>query len=263
VGVRLEATTLPCNTGVCIVISGRRDRGFITNYGAAALFAAEHVRLAELAQCSHLHVGGLFSTTALQRQLGCLLRELRELRPSITVSLDTNFDATGDWGWEGDEAAPQKTNWLVSEILPEIDVFLPNEIEAMGISRAASVEESLTWLAPRLRKGGLVVVTTGEDGAVARRGEDEEWSTPAFEPPRGVKDTTGAGDCFNAGFLSFFLDHPDDVQGSLEFGCGAGAIAVGRVGACDHPVERGAVAALASTAAAAAAAEAEVQTLIK
>ena len=81
------------------------------------------------------------------------------------------------------------------DAIRRVDIFSPNESEALYLTGAPSVEaalEQLAGLAP------LVVIKRGAAGAVARRGA-EVLSAPAL--PVTVCDTTGAGDCFNAGFL--------------------------------------------------------------
>jgi len=61
-----------------------------------------------------------------------------------------------------------------------VDLFFPNEIEAMSISGRSSVQDALE----ELTKGhdALVVITTGRHGAIAKRGK-QVWSHPAFDLP--------------------------------------------------------------------------------
>ena len=83
----------------------------------------------------------------------------------------------------------------VAEALRRVDVFAPNESEALHLTGAATVEaalEQLAGLAP------LVIVKRGSEGAMARQGH-EVLQSPGLQV--NVCDTTGAGDCFNAGFL--------------------------------------------------------------
>lgn len=90
----------------------------------------------------------------------------------------------------------------MEEILPQIDVFLPNETEAMGLSRTTTVQEAIVFISGRMRQGGLVVVTTGKSGAIARRGAEEFVGT---SPTVEVVDTTGAGDAFNVSNAPFAI----------------------------------------------------------
>ncbi len=83
----------------------------------------------------------------------------------------------------------------VAEALRAVDVFAPNEREALTLTGAASWEAALERLA---ELAPLVVLKRGGAGAVAQ-GRGVHAAAPAL--PVSVLDTTGAGDCFNAGFL--------------------------------------------------------------
>jgi sugar/nucleoside kinase (ribokinase family) len=105
----------------------------------------------------------------------------------MTVSLDAS---DGPW-W--DPAAPLET------VLEHADVVFANEAEAVAMTGAPDVETALALLAEH---AACVVIKRGADGAIGRSG-DEIASSPA-ELVHTV-DTTGAGDCFNAGFLYGWL----------------------------------------------------------
>jgi sugar/nucleoside kinase (ribokinase family) len=81
------------------------------------------------------------------------------------------------------------------EALRKVDIFMPNETEARLITGESSVERALARLAEIVP---LVVVKRGKQGAIAQRGA-EVVQVPALQVE--VVDTTGAGDCFNAGFM--------------------------------------------------------------
>jgi sugar/nucleoside kinase (ribokinase family) len=78
-----------------------------------------------------------------------------------------------------------------------IDILFANETEILQLAGAADFDSAVDAVAPRVR---TLVVTRGEQGAVARRG-GEFVSVPA-EPIQALVDTTGAGDLFAAGFLA-------------------------------------------------------------
>ena len=82
---------------------------------------------------------------------------------------------------------------------------------------------------------GTFFVQMGERGCIAARGA-RRWSQEAFATE--VIDATGAGDAFNAGFLSAYLGNASDahVQAALRVGAAAGAAAVGKRGACEPPI---------------------------
>jgi sugar/nucleoside kinase (ribokinase family) len=103
----------------------------------------------------------------------------------------------------------------VHKVLSQVQVFAPNETEALRITGAASVEEALDVLADLVP---TVVIKRGSSGAVAA--ENGRCAIQASLPVR-VVDTTGAGDCFNVGFL-----HQRLAGGSLTE-CLAAGVACG------------------------------------
>jgi sugar/nucleoside kinase (ribokinase family) len=99
-----------------------------------------------------------------------------------------------------------------------IDMLFANEEEAAileGVDADAAIE-SLGRDVP------LLVVTRGEKGAVAIRGDERAEIAP--EPVERVVDTTGAGDLFAAGFL-----HGEVNGRSLEDSLRMGAVAAAEV----------------------------------
>ena len=158
-------------TAVCVVISGPHDRAFISHYGAAGQFAPAHIDEAHVhATASHLHLGGYYNLHTMLRPLpapeslrigegsgagagdsgqmtnavGGLFERARAA--GLTVSLDVAYDATGSWNWNG---TAQRAG--LSDVLPHVDVFMPNETEAMGISRRETVPEAVIFLASKYR----------------------------------------------------------------------------------------------------------------
>ncbi len=131
----------------------------------------------------------------------------------LTTSLDPGWDASREWGQE------------IQEVLPYIDIFLPNETEAMAITGKKTPEEALGAL---LRCCRSVVVKMGASGCIASGRTGEVCRCPAFRVQ--VVDVTSAGDIFNAGFLYSSLDGWNLAE-SLRFACACGAIAVASAGA--------------------------------
>ncbi|MBP0455193.1 carbohydrate kinase family protein [Kitasatospora sp. RG8] len=106
----------------------------------------------------------------------------------------------------------------VREVLAAVDVFAPNEGEALRLTGAGTVDEALHLLSGLVR---TVVVKRGGEGACAVR-DGKRYDLDAV--PVEVVDTTGAGDCFNAGFLHAHLaggELPDCLAAAVA--CGAAA----------------------------------------
>jgi sugar/nucleoside kinase (ribokinase family) len=141
------------------------------------------------AACRHWHIASYF-----------LLRRLRSFwvqwaqrckEAGVTLSLDTNWDPENRW--EG-----------VTELLPFIDVVLPNENEALALTGETDILKAARRLAAQ---GSLVVVKLGKKGAIAVRGDKvyELHATEVESGPVMVADSVGAGDNFDAGFLRAWL----------------------------------------------------------
>lgn len=81
--------------------------------------------------------------------------------------------------------------------LAHVDVFLPNAAEALALTGASSLAEAAAQLAAH---GPMVVVKEGAAGSFAyTKGMSAPCSAPAVAVA--ARDTTGAGDIFDAGFV--------------------------------------------------------------
>ena len=117
----------------------------------------------------------------------------------------------------------------LADLLCQVDIFAPNESEARQLTGAATPEEALARLSDLCP---LVIVKCGADGALARSG-DQVWRAPAI--PVQTIDTTGAGDCFNAGFLAARL-RGEPIPVCLQWGNIAGGLSTtARGGAAAAP----------------------------
>jgi sugar/nucleoside kinase (ribokinase family) len=109
----------------------------------------------------------------------------------------------------------------VQAALPEVDFLLASVSELLALSEKGTLDEALAWLSERY--SCAAVVKLGGQGSLYQHGE-MRCSVPAFSG-RVVDDTTGAGDIFNAGFLSGLLNG-DDPQTCLRLGNAAAYISV-------------------------------------
>jgi ribokinase len=125
-------------------------------------------------------------------------------------------------------AAPAQS---LPESLPRhADVLIVNEQEAAALTGSldlASGTEAEAARAIRRDPDQIVVVTLGEDGALALVGDDV-LRQPSYRVA--TVDSTGAGDAFVAAFAvaRWWID---GVASALRLGCAAGALATTRPGA--------------------------------
>ncbi|MFL5803629.1 MAG: carbohydrate kinase family protein [Roseiflexaceae bacterium] len=129
----------------------------------------------------------------------CLLLSYLHVGPQLHTLAATTH-AYGGLVYMDCQARPETlADPQVVAAIRAIDIFAPNREEALQLTGASSVEVALARLAELVP---LAVIKLGAEGAVARRG-DQVAHAPGI--PVAVVDTTGAGDCFNAGFLYGYL----------------------------------------------------------
>jgi sugar/nucleoside kinase (ribokinase family) len=179
--VRVDATQ---PTGLSVILNRHSDRAILTYPGTIGALRAAEVSEERLCQTKHLHVASYFLQTSLQPGLAELFKRAREL--GVTTSLDPNWDPDNKWA-------------NFEQLLPLVDVFLPNENEALALTAETSVLQALKALELQT---GTVAIKCGSSGAMACRGGQ---TASAEALPVQVVDTVGAGDAFDAGFLYGWL----------------------------------------------------------
>jgi len=203
--VIIDAST---NTGMSVILSTASDRAILTHIGSMDRLRADQVTDELLARSRHIHVASYFLQSALQPGLPDLFRRAHAL--GLTTSLDPNWDPSGKWSG-------------FDELLQFVDVFLPNENEALAMTGSANEEQALGRL---VEKCPWVAIKLGARGAIAGHGS-ETASSPALKLH--VIDTTGAGDSFDGGFLYGFL-HGWSLERALKLGTACGSLSTRKAG---------------------------------
>lgn len=172
-------------TGVTISLSTRKDRALVTYLGAIAALGPEHVKRSHLHGHRHLHMTSYFLQTRLQTSFPRIFREAREL--GLSTSFDPNSDPTHRW------------NESIREVFAYTDLLFLNDTEALQLTRTRTPRAALKMLSKEVP---CAVIKLGARGALAvRHGEITSASGFRVKPI----DTTGAGDSFAAGFVSYYL----------------------------------------------------------
>ena len=167
--------------------SPARDRTFLTYLGVNARWESDMIP-DEALTCDNLLLCDYFVAPRLRAEAARLLLDTARARGARTF-----FDTT----WDPDGFSPQ-TRAEVRNLLPSVDVFLPNEVEACALADLAG-DGPQAGRALQSVSGGWVVVKLGADGCFAVGPDGTELAVPA--PAMTVADTTGAGDAFNAGLV--------------------------------------------------------------
>jgi len=191
-----------------------QDRRFISTPGASNHFQVEHIPAEWVRQAKVFYVGGYLMMPRLETDAMVDLFRTARAAGAKTV-LDVVLFG-GDHYWNS-----------LKKILPETDVFLPNDDEAAVITGLRDPVEQ----AERFRGVGArtVVITQGEQGTVLI---SDDLRLRAGVYPTEYVGGTGAGDAFDAGYIAGLL-RGEDPAGCLRWGSALGASCVRGVGATE------------------------------
>jgi len=183
---------------VSVALNMEGDRGFVSYWPEVeGRMDQRALSLLDTVDARHLH--------AQMDDMPALEAAARARGMSVSV------DAFDGASWASQRA--------VDEVVGNADVLLANEAEACAMAGTRDPDAALEVLATHC---DCVVIRRGAEGAIGIAG-GEARSVPA--DPVDVVDTTGAGDCFNAGFLAGWLSGLP-IEHSLTLGviCGSRSV---------------------------------------
>jgi sugar/nucleoside kinase (ribokinase family) len=187
--------------GISVSMNLDGDRGFVTHWGSDETYGDL------LRERAHDAVERIDA-----RHLHAYVDEDPELASAARLrGMTVSLDAWGGPAWSSTRP--------LDELLADADILLANETEATAMTGAADPGQAMGRLAQHC---ACVVITRGAAGAIGMTG-GRRCAVPA--DPADVVDATGAGDCFNAGFLRGWLGGLD-LEASLALGviCGGRAM---------------------------------------
>lgn len=191
-------------TGITVAFNFDQQRAMVTYPGAMNELSEKDITDAMLSNAKHLHVSSMFMQPALKPGLPKLFKRAKDL--GLTTSLDPQWDTNEKW----------ESNW--KELLPNVDVFLPNIEEIKNITKKQDADAAVATLKDF---SNMIIVKNSVDGATAYY-KNEVTNQPAFIN-HDFADAIGAGDSFNAGFIrEFILDKT--LKQCTELGAVCGAI---------------------------------------
>lgn len=212
----VDAAGLMTSAGVdtsqtLIVNVAGQDRRFIHTFGANALFSPGDIPLEVATHCKVLYLGGYLLMPEVKAET---------LAPLFAVARQAGAKTVLD------VVTPGKADYLpwLERLLPEVDVFLPNNHEAELITgKADPVAQAETFH----RMGAATsIITLGGEGAVVV-GKGLRVKVEAFSVP--FVDGSGGGDAFAAGYIVGLLEGLDPM-GCLETASALGASCVQAIG---------------------------------
>lgn len=172
-------------TAITVAMDIIEDRAMLTYNGTIDSFEMSDISDELLKSVRHLHIGSYFLMKKLQPHYPAILKKLKAY--GATVSLDTNWDPEEIW------------DSGIGNVLPYVDIFFPNENEAMAITGESSVELAIERLKNQVP---ILALKRGKDGAVVYS-EGRQFEVPAVDVKK--VDAIGAGDSFDGGFIYGYL----------------------------------------------------------
>lgn len=206
-------------TGITAVLGWGGDRSMVTYKGAMDDLKEADITGEMLTGARHLHVSSFYLQDGLRP--GCASLFKRAHDAGLSTSFDTQWD-------------PQETWQGVHEVLEHTDIFLPNDAEALAITKTEKIEDALAALH---RSGRTVVVKAGEKGAWMRNADAKDFRVEQLLV--NLVDAVGAGDTFDAGFVHARLKGYDD-KSALAFANAVAAHSVTAAGGTAALADRGA-----------------------
>ena len=178
------------NTGATIVLNYDEDRAMVTYAGAMEHLTINDISDEAISSAKHLHFSSYFLQPGIQPGIVELFKKAKE--KGLTTSLDIQWDPNEKW------------NFNYKEVLPFVDIFLPNEQEALLLTNQKNMDDALNKLSPFAKH---IVVKLGSKGSLLVS-EGKNVFKESFLN-KNVVDAIGAGDSFNAGFILKFVNGLD------------------------------------------------------
>jgi sugar/nucleoside kinase (ribokinase family) len=192
------------STGATIVLNYSEDRAMVTYPGAMEDLTINDIKEEVIKSAKHLHFSSYFLQPGIQSGLLRLFKIAKE--NGLTTSLDIQWDPKEEW------------NFNYREVLPFVDVFLPNEQEALLLTGESALENAIKKLEPFAK---CTVVKLGSKGSIVANNGKSTFKKSYFN--KNVIDAIGAGDSFNAGFIFKFING-GKIDECQSFGNLTGAI---------------------------------------
>lgn len=207
-GIKRESHT----SATMVFVDKSGERSFIHSTGANSTIRNSEIDWEQLAKYDIVHIAGTFLMPGFDGlETARFLKKAKSL--GLITTLDTAWDSKGRW------------LKILEESLPYIDYFLPSYEEAVELSNLTKEEEIADFF---LNKGVKNVgIKLGDRGCYLA---NKDKRIREYSISVDVRDTTGAGDAWAAGFLAG-LAEKWSLEETCRFANAVGASAVQEIGA--------------------------------
>lgn len=187
VDVQYIKQTSEIKTGITVVMNYDQDRANVTYCGAMRALTMDDIPWEEIKEFDHFHLSNLFLQKGIKNDIIDIFRKAKAA--GLTTSLDLQWDPSNQWDFD------------YKSCLPYIDIFLPNKAEILALSKKNTLEEAENELLPY---ANIIALKLGKEGARIRAKDINHFVQPYLNST--FKDSIGAGDSFNAGFIHKYLE---------------------------------------------------------
>jgi sugar/nucleoside kinase (ribokinase family) len=212
VDVSCIKTSADLDTSQTLIVNVQgQDRRFVHTFGANRAFTAADFPKHLLDEVKVLYLGGYLVLPGMTQN---------DLVPVFAAAQAKGVNTVLD------VVVPAKGEYLshFDRLLPHVDVFLPNNLEAERISGESDPLKQATVFQ---RLGArTTIITMGGDGALLVQ-HDLRLRSAAFQVP--VVDASGGGDAFDAGYI-YGLLHGMKPEECLRIASALGASCVRAIG---------------------------------
>jgi len=191
-------------TGATVVLNYDEDRAMVTHGGAMEYLSLKDIEIDDLQKAKHMHVSSVFLQPKIKENIIGIFRLAKE--NGLTTSLDTQWDPAEIWELD------------LEKLLPYVDVFIPNEEEIKNLTGKQNVNDAIDSIAS---SANSIIVKMGSKGSISWS-DSKLIEIPAFLNET-VVDAIGAGDSFDAGFVSKYIKG-ENIETCQKFGNITGAI---------------------------------------
>ncbi len=211
-GLLRRREDVPTGTAI-ILVNEDGERRIFSTLGAHSTLCRADLPDYLPDDCKAVSIASLFSAKQAEEDgLEDLLKEAK--RKGIPVFADLN---------SGKVVPDDEPVW---KLLPYVDYFLPSSYDILPLTGRKTQEDAVK----QLQDAGVenIIVKCGEEGC--------RIYSPSFTgavPAVRVSpvDTTGAGDCMSAAFVSRIVEG-DDIREACAYACAAGSLSTLYPGAC-------------------------------
>ena len=204
---------------ISLLPSGDREFVYYRKNSAASTLCKEDIQEKFIAKSKILHLSAICQAISESANESVIYAAQIAKDSDVKVSFDTNLRLH--------LTSSEKALSNINKILPFVDIIFPSyPDESFNLLKLKSKKDVAKYFLDRGVK--LVVLKCGDQGA-SIISEKSSFSVKAISP-RGVIDTSGAGDAFVGGFLYGEINQMTNIESS-KYGIASSGLNVGGYGA--------------------------------